>query len=413
MKILICAYACIPGQGREEGRGWNCPWHLAEIGHEVWVMTTAELMVKIEQVLASHPKPKLHFISVDHPAWMKRYEPHINNKFWGILRYLAWQRQAYDAAQQLDKEHGFDVVHHLTMASLQGGSWLWRLNKPFIFGPAGGGQVAPTAFKEYFLASWSAEAMRTFVYQRLIFLIPSLRKTFSHTDLVLVTNQDTAKLAQRFGARRVELFLDGGLPDEYFPQTPPTRTASQELRLLWVGKVIPRKALLLTLEALSKVNSLIPFKLTILGSGSLDHYVPGWIKEFSLEGKVECRGHVPWTEVKNAYLENDVFIFTSLRDSFGAQLLEAMSQALPVVTLDHHGAQDFIPNGAGIKVPVTNPAETISALAQAVEYMYGNPKERLEMGRIGYEFAKTQTWSKKALKISMYYQEVLPVSKQY
>jgi glycosyltransferase involved in cell wall biosynthesis len=62
-------------------------------------------------------------------------------------------------------------------------------------------------------------------------------------------------------------------------------------------------------------------------------------------------------------------------------------------------------------VPVVDPKETINALARAVEYLYGNPEKRLEMGRIGYEFALNQTWLKKALKISEYYEEI--VSKKY
>jgi glycosyltransferase involved in cell wall biosynthesis len=84
-----------------------------------------------------------------------------------------------------------------------------------------------------------------------------------------------------------------------------------------------------------------------------------------------------------------------------------MSQALPVITLDHHGAGDFVPDGAGIKVPVTNPANTVEALAQAVEWLYKNPDKRLEMGRIGWDFAKTQTWSQKTIKMSNYYKEIV------
>ncbi|MDJ0616376.1 MAG: glycosyltransferase family 4 protein [Calothrix sp. MO_192.B10] len=406
MKILIAAYACIPDEGREEGTGWNYPWQLAKLGHEVWVMTPVENLVKIEQVLTSQPQANFHVIPVAHPAWMTPYKRYIPQKLWGILHYLAWQQRAYDAAQQLDQVYGFDVVHHLNMGSLQAGSSLWRLNKPFIFGPCGGGQVAPAAFKKYFLKGWSAEALRSLVSTRLIFLNPLLRRNFSQTDLVFATNQETAKLARQLGAHRVELLLDLGLPEDYFLQALPTRSSSQELQLLWVGKVIPRKGLPLTFEALSKVSPSIPFKLTILGRGSLDHYIPKWIKEYGLEGKVEYRGHIPWTEVKKAYLDSDVFIFNSLRDSSGAQLLEAMSQALPMITLNHHGARDFVPNGAGIKVPVTNPNESVRALAQAVEYMYKNPEERRKMGRIGYEFAKTQTWSLKVEEISQYYEKI-------
>jgi glycosyltransferase involved in cell wall biosynthesis len=177
--------------------------------------------------------------------------------------------------------------------------------------------------------------------------------------------------------------------------------------LIWVGQLIPRKGLPLALDALSKVKPSIPFKLTILGKGYLSNYIPEWIQEFSLEDRVEYLGSIPWIEVKNKYQNSDVFLFSSLRDSAGNVLFEAMSQALPVITLNHHGSGDIVPDHAGIKVPVTNPTDTVNALAQAVEYMYENPDKRLEMGKMAYEFAKTQTWSQKAIKMSRHYKEII------
>lgn len=405
MKILITAYACIPERGREGGRGWYLPWYLSKLGYEVWVMTRTDNLARIEQYLGSRSEPNLHIIPVAYPIWMN-YGGKWNTPL-KKLQYLAWQKQVYYAALKLDKKHKFDVVHHLTMASLQAGSRLAYLKKPFIFGPAGGGQTAPATFKKYFLTGWRTEALRSLFSTKLVLLNPWLRKTFSRTDLVLATNQETVELARQLGARNVELFLDGGLPQEYFSSAPPKRLSSQKLRLLWVASITPRKGLFLALEALSRVSSTIPFKLTIIGGGSLEGYVSEWIDNFNLKEKVDFRGRISWSEVKHAYLNSDVFLFTSLRDSYGTVMLEAMSQALPIITLNHHGAKSFVPERAGIKVPVDNPNETVNALARAVEYMYNNPEERLKMGQVGYDFALTQTWKQKAIKISSYYEYIL------
>ena len=403
MRILLSAYSCEPNCGSERGNGWNWALHLAELGHEIWVLTLVNGQEAIERALASEPMPNAHFIYVDAPAWVKR---HIKGQIGFFSHYIGWQQQAYNRALRLDQEYDFELVHHVTLGSLTAGSWLWRLNKPFIFGPVGGGQVAPPAFKKYFVDRWRGESIRSFINQRLIGLNPITRQTVSRADLVLVTNRETSELAHRLGASRVEFLLDTALPQDYFPQKPPDRPISPALRLLWVAGLHARKGLPLALESLSKVNPLLPFKMTVLGGGPLSHYVPNWIKEFGLEDQVEYRGQVSWREVKHEYLNSDAFLFTSLRDSSGAQLLEAMAHALPVIILNHQGARDFVPDGAGIKVPVTNPTETVNALAQAIEYLFKNPKERSEMGRIGYDFAKMQTWKHKALKMSEYYKEI-------
>ncbi len=409
MRILLSAYACEPERGGEPGNGWNWASHLTELGYEVWVLTRTRGQKAIKQALESQPMPNLHITYVDVPTWPKRYmKGDLGGQLAIITEYFLWQKQAYGVALQLDKDYGFDLVHHVTLGSITGGSWLWRLNKPFIFGPLGGGQVTPPAFKKYFVEQWRwrMESFRSFAVKQVTPFNISSRSTLSRSDLVLATNRDTFDLAQRLGARRVEFFLDTALPEDYFPQAPPIRSTSYELRVLWVASLYPRKALPLALEALAKVSPLTPFRLTIIGDGCMRNYVPSWIEEFGLESRVENRGRVSWTEVKNAYLNSDVFLFTSLRDSFGSQLLEAMSQALPVITLDHHGVRDLVPAGVGIKVPVTNPTETVNALAQAVEYMFKNPKERLQMGRIGYDFAKTQTWKQQVLKVIEYYEEI-------
>lgn len=407
IKVLLCAYACNPNSGSEARMGWNWSWHLAEVGHDVWVLTKVEEKEAIEQELASRPLPNLHFVYVETPTWLKRYVQGQLVALYGYYaHYLGWQKQAYKKALCLDQEHNFDLVHHVSWGGVNTGSWLCYIDKPFIFGPVGGGQVAPPAFKKYFFKYWKLETVRSLIVKSSKFN-RFVTKTISKSDLVLAANSETLNLALKLGASRVEYFIDIGLPDKYFPPEPPTRSTLPELRLLWVGGIFPRKGLPLALEALAQVNKQISLKMTILGGGFLSSDVPNWIKEFGLENRVIYRGMIPWTEVKDAYLNNDVFLFTSLRDSTGMQLLEAMSYALPIISLNHHGARDWIPDQAGIKVPVTNPTEMVKVLAQAIEYMFKHPQERVKMGKVGHGFAQHQTWKQHALKMSEYYQEII------
>lgn len=228
-----------------------------------------------------------------------------------------------------------------------------------------------------------------------------------NTALVLVTNQETEKLARGMGAKRVIKFLDTGLPDWYILDKVPIKEDSEILRILWVGRIIGRKALPLVLDALSKVS--IPFELTILGDGSLSHKVPSWIRQYDLTGKVHYPGSVPWLDVKSAYKSHDVFLFTSLRDSFGAQLLEAMAHGLPIITLDHHGARDFVPKEASIKAAVTDPEKTVLELSEAIEKIADDSELRTQMGKAGLDFAKTQTWTRRAKRMSDLYAELLEI----
>jgi len=292
-------------------------------------------------------------------------------------------------------------------------SRLWKLKKPFIFGPVGGGQIAPKELKEFYLDQWFAEQQRSFIVQYLTQFNPIVRQTIKNADFLLFENKETYELCHRIGKpKRVGFALSSGLPSEYLPVEPPTRSISTTLKLLWVARLHPRKGLRLTLQALAEVNPDVNFKMTILGDGISKPYIPSWLKEFQLEKKVEYRGQLSWEEVKQEYLCSDVFLFSSLRDTFGAQLWEAMAHALPLIVLDHHGARDFITEDMGIKIPVTEPTYTVRAIARAIEYLYEHPQKRIEMGRNGYEFAKRNTWEEKAKMMCSYYKELMLSQKQ-
>ena len=91
--------------------------------------------------------------------------------------YLSWHLLAYRKAKKLHKQIGFDIAHHVSWGSIQMGSFFYKLDIPFIFGPAGGGQVAPIAFKAYFKDKWALEEKREKVSNLLVKYNPACKKS--------------------------------------------------------------------------------------------------------------------------------------------------------------------------------------------------------------------------------------------
>jgi glycosyltransferase involved in cell wall biosynthesis len=403
MKLLVSAYACIPHRGSEPGHGWNWTLENAKLGYSVWCFTTPEGREVITKEMKNYPALDITFIYIDVPRWvnyMYRFQPFV------YFHYLYWQRKAAREAQRLDKKVNFDAILHASMESFQLGSGMWRLNKPFIFGPVGGGSFPPRAFKDYFYGEWRTEIIRRWTSNLLLLFNRNIR-ALSKKALIIVANTDTRKMAEEAGATRIVSYLDVGLPKSFFPAEIPQRNNDEVLRLLWVGRIFPRKGLPLVLEALSKVRDDVPFQLTIIGDGSHGHLVPGLLQQYGLEAKATWRGQVPWEDVRRAYLDHHAFIFCSLRDTFGAQYLEAMAYALPIISLNHQGAGDHIPDDAGIKVPVATPEETTKGIAHAVEYLFDHPEERTRFGIRGFEFSNNHNWEAKARWMSQLFPSIL------
>lgn len=392
MNILVSAYACNPTKGSEEAIGfhWTNQWQ--QHGQQVWCLTTPAGQADIEAYVRENSMSataNINFIYVSVPGWIQYL---YRWQFGVYLHYLVWQYAAWRKARQLAQTTSFDVVHHASYGSLQMASQLWRLGKPLILGPLGGGQRAPKAFKRYLPDWFKSETMRNAISFLLVTFDPNVRQSLRRAALVLVTNTETANEARRLGAQHIKLFLDSGLPESYMPDQFPIREITPVLRILWLGRLISRKGLPVVLEALSQVNTRVPFHLTIIGHGPVGDTLPALIRQYGLEGRVTWEGALPWVKVRASFLAHDVFMFTSLRDSFASQFLEAMGVGLPIITLDHQGAHDFIPEAAALKVPVTTSSETIAALARAVEFCYDHPAKRIQMGQVGYAFARTQNW---------------------
>ena len=403
MKILLSAFSCEPWRGSEPGKSWNWAYELACAGHDVWVLTSLHGKPAIDAFLASTPTPGLNFVYIQRP-----HLPAFTEPFRVLLQHIRWQWYALRVARDLDKKVAFDVVHHISFGSIHLGSHLWRLGKPFVFGPVGGGQVAPRGFRRYFRGGWIAELLRSVVVRYLTGTVFAARSTVSNADLVLVVNQETRDWVDRLGGRHVEYMASGGIPRSLLANPSERRRADKNcLKILWVGRLLPRKGLLLALEALARVDPNVNIHCTILGDGKQGRYLPQWIEALGLADRVEWQGQVSWNDAIEAYRNHDVFLFTSLRETEGVQLLEAMAGGAAVVTLDHHGPRMAVPNSVGIKVPVTTPQETVAGLAHALERLAREPDTVEAMSLAGMKWAAENTWDKKAARAIEQYPTVL------
>jgi glycosyltransferase involved in cell wall biosynthesis len=389
-KVLLSVYACEPDRGSEEGTGWQYATLLPGHGFKVHCLTQVKFRHAIERAVKPGPDQlTFHYIRV--PRWVDRAYGTVLGIY---VHYLYWQWAAYRAARRLDREVNFDLVHHATYGSAQLGSFLYKLGKPFIFGPVGGGQRAPWAFRHYFGKYWSRERIRDCVSVFLQHFHPGFRNSVKRADRGAVTNFDTFNLVRALRPHRpIEYFFDSGLSASFLPDQPVTHPPAGTLKLLWVGRLLPRKGLELSLHALSKVDHDRPVTLTIVGGeGEMRDLVPGYLAKYGLTGRVNWVGQVPYSQVMDYYRTSDVFLITSLRDSGPMQLVEAMAYSLPVITLLLHGQREIVSDDTGIRVPITTPEQVTDQLARAIEWMSAHPDARLEMGRKARERAQKYAW---------------------
>ena len=394
MKVLVSAYQCAPGHGGEMGNGWMWATSLADHGHEVTVLTHADFRERAQA--GERSDIDFHFIDTTgipvRLAGISDYD-----------RYRRWQNAAYEYAAALRRD--WDVTHHTGWGSLHLGSRLWRLPAPLVYGPIGGGQTAPAAYRRYFGREWAIETVRNVVTTGSSLKLNSWpRETVRNSAVVLVTNSATEAACRALGAKDIRYFLAEGLPQEWIG-TPRQRPTGVPV-VLWVGRMLPRKAPVLAVQAFAELRKATQARLVMAGDGPLRPQVQAAVEQLGLAGDVDLLGRVPWTKLAEFYASASLFLFCSLRDSSSAQFLEALGKGLPAVTLDLHGMADVKVGIAAEKVPLTrNPDELPGQLAAAMRtVLTGDGWESRSAAAV--EWASQHTFPSKAAAASSIYKEV-------
>jgi glycosyltransferase involved in cell wall biosynthesis len=149
-----------------------------------------------------------------------------------------------------------------------------------------------------------------------------------------------------------------------------------------VGRYTPQKSQHTLIEAMTQVVRELPdARLLVVGWGELECDLRKAVRRRGLGEHVNVTGRV--ASIHPCYKLADVFALSSVRESFGIVLLEAMAAGLPVVATDVQGIPEVVEDGTtGSLVPPDDPDQLADAMIRAATTDEG-------YGANGYERAAT------------------------
>jgi glycosyltransferase involved in cell wall biosynthesis len=399
MRILLTGIACEPNAGSEAGVTWNWAWHLSR-RNEVWVIAHAAFRQVVEEFLAEHPNPNLHFAWVGALGWLP-LKPPQDIRF----HYVFWLRAALERARRLQAKHQIDVVHHVSFNTVSAPPPFWKLGRPFVWGPVGGGQITPAPLLWCFRRRLLSEVLRTCRVKVLPWL-PSLRRAVAKADAVFAVNHETARVLTAAGASAVPLMLDCALPDTLLDKNPAPRVAADPFVAVWAGRIEPRKGLELVLQA-ARLIQRCNIEIVVAGDGPGFTEARAVAKRLGVAERVTFLGRLPWERLQALFGTAHVLIFSSVRDSSGWVGLEAMAQGCPVICLDHQGMGAHLPAEATVKIPIGAPRSVVEAIAAAVEALADDRTRLGAMSEAAVAFARTQKWENHASSMEACYRALI------
>ena len=120
------------------------------------------------------------------------------------------------------------------------------------------------------------------------------------------------------------------------------RTAAT-LRVLWLGRIVPRKRLDLFLDGAGlAIRNGLDLRLTIVGSVG---FVPGYeqlIRAFPFQERLIWKQNLPREEIPSLMHAHDVLCQPSGEENFGSSVAEAQACNLPVIVGRTNGNADYL-----------------------------------------------------------------------
>ena len=224
---------------------------------------------------------------------------------------------------------------------------------------------------------WSAP-----LFKRLARKADAVHVLSTHNEAVLLEwlPELKSKLIRGFG-----MYLPGQKPPELDKAS---RSLSNEVKLLCVARIHPRKGQLELLRAISNLSVDVQKLLTVVFVGQFvkDRYYKDLLTQAQhTAAKVEFTGGLSDETLESTYQMADIFALTSVPygtsvEGLGLVYMEAAQYALPILAHRIGGVSDFVIHG---KNGYLSEPDDTGTLSQHLDILIRNPLVRRRLGEEG------------------------------
>ena len=237
------------------------------------------------------------------------------------------------------------------------------------------------------------------------------RRQCNAVDAIVAPSQPMLDVLRQYGVKSKAEVVPTGLQAHSFAKSDGAAfrakygIAADRPMGLFVGRVAFEKNISFLLRMWVDLIKKQPNALLVVaGEGPSEASLHALSKELNLEDNIKFIGYLDRnTELNACYQSADVFVFSSLSETQGLVLLEAMAQSTPVVAIAELGTKSILVEGEGALIAPHN--EMI--FADKVYSLLSNKSDRNALGKAAYHYSKTR-WTDRAQAERMinFYQDV-------
>ena len=229
-------------------------------------------------------------------------------------------------------------------------------------------------------------------YYRWLYLVlkPMIRSIWGNASRVVACSEGLRDLARETAADVKMDVIPDGLDLSRFEPTP-RDPCPKRIRILTIGRLIPRKGFQFLIRALPQIveKAAHDFEIEIVGDGPYRKELLKLAADLDVAAHIRFAGSVPYAELPQKYRDADIFILPSLAEGMPLVVLEAMGTGLPIAASRVQGIEELVAedvNGA-----LFEPGDA-DGLAHSLVKLINAGKGRVEMGKASVERVKPYDW---------------------
>lgn len=220
-------------------------------------------------------------------------------------------------------------------------------------------------------------------------LTPLLKLIWRGAEFRTVCSEELARLGQQADPDSDFIVIPNGVETGRF--RPISRSPGPVVKILFIGRLIPRKGFARVLQALPKLRQLTqkPFQVEVVGTGAAQTELDQLAQQLGVSDLIHYVGLVPYDQLEKSYQYADIFVLTSLSEGMPSVILEAMGCGLPVVASDVGGNNEIVHEG---KNGFLISGDDTDSIAEHLALLINDEQLRVRMGQQSREFAQQYDW---------------------
>ncbi len=221
------------------------------------------------------------------------------------------------------------------------------------------------------------------------FITPLLKMIWRGASFRSVCSKDLQELAKQLDPSYEFHYIPNGVETGRF--TPIERPENPKVKIIFIGRLIPRKGFHRVVRALPKVSEMVnvPFTVEVVGTGAHRAELDALAEELQVSQYISYVGMVPYDQLEKLYQYADIFVLTSLSEGMPSVILEAMGSGLPIIASNVGGNNEIVHEGGNGFLIM---GDDITLLADRMVTLINDSSLRKRMGNASREYAMQYDW---------------------